>query len=295
LVLKPDLKENKRQEIVVIGIGCIGLYTALKLYSLGYTNVKIVAEKFYETPSFNAGGLFEFSLSTTISDVKDLDYLNKMFLESFLEYKKIFENRHEFISKGVRYVDYLSDTYKENNGLSYLANRGLIPIIEKGFLQFEKNKSKTPVFKAKTFHIITKDFMENMLEKAKEFNIPIEYKKINSFDEIESKIIFNCSGLGSRELNNDKDCYPTAGHVIDLNNENYKDYDYILRLEKVFELENNPINGPLYFMPKNSGFIGGTYLSNYDGKDEDFNKNEFLKLLKRAQFFFNGIKANPKF
>lgn len=33
----------------------------------------------------------------------------------------------------------------------------------------------------------------------------------------------------------------------------------------------HPINGALYFMPKSTGFIGGTYIPNYEGNDHEFN------------------------
>lgn len=295
LNLKKDLLTNKNQEITVIGLGCIGLYTALKLHYMGYTNIKIVGEKFDETPSQHAGGLFEFSF---ITKYVDQEYMNKIFFETFVEFKRIYENNHEILNKGVREVDYFSDHFKEGMGLSNIANRGLIPKINKVYLEFDSNKNmKIPIFHMKTFHIITREFMDHMMEKAKEFKIPIEFKRVNNFEEIKSEIIFNCSGLGSKELNNDSDCYPTCGHAVELNDEAYSKHDYIIRLENVKVLGEHPVNGPLYFMPKNSGFIGGTYMPDYDGKNQERNHFEISKLAKRAQFFFNDIKIKnmPKF
>lgn len=298
LNLKKDLEFDKNQEITVIGLGCIGLYTALKLHHMGFTKIKLIGEKYNETPSHYAGGLIELSLST---NYEFEDYLNKIFYETFIEFKKIYENKHEILSKGVRYVDYFADQFKENMGLSYIANKGLIPKIKKVFFQSESNKNlKTAVFHTKTFHIITKDFMDNMLEKAKLFKIPIEFKKLKNFEEINSEIIFNCTGIGSKELNNDPNCYPTVGHGIILNRKEYSEYDYIFRLENVQQLKNeyDSINGPLYFMPKTTGFIGGSYMPNYDGENKEINELEISKLIKRAQFFFNDlkpIKPNAKF
>ena len=98
-------------------------------------------------------------------------------------------------------------------------------------------------------------------------------------------------------MNNDKDCYPTSGHGINLNDEIYVKHDYIIKLENVKELGDNVINGPLYFMPKNTGFIGGTFMPNYDGKSKEINDFEISKLAKKAQYFFSDvkIKAMPKF
>lgn len=51
---------SKDEEITIIGLGCHGLMTALKLYHKGYTNIKLIGETFLNTPSHNAGGLIQF-------------------------------------------------------------------------------------------------------------------------------------------------------------------------------------------------------------------------------------------
>jgi len=291
---KKDFSTNKNLDITVIGLGCIGLYTALKLYHLGYKNVRIVGENFERTPSQWAGGLLEFSLNT-IYKKENINYLNEIFTKSFLEYKKIYENKHEFLNKGVKYVDYYSDFAEEGVGLSHLSNNGLIPKIKNIQVQIETNKNLTlNLFHFKTFHIVTGIFMDHMLEKAEEFKIPIEFKKINNFNEIKSEIIFNCTGLGSNELNNDKEVYPVCGHGFVLNNPSYGNHDYILRLGSIPGLEGKPIAGALYFMPKMTGFIGGTYLKDYDGKDEDYNNIQITNLMERARFLYHGILSEEK-
>ncbi len=292
--LKKDFTQNKNSEITVIGLGCIGLYTALKLFHLGYKNIKLIGEEFNKTASQWAGGLFEFSLTTVIKK-ENINYMNDIFLESFNEYKKIIEKKHEIISDGVKYVDYFTDFYEEGMGLSYLANEGLIPPIKKIKLQIETNKNlNMDLYHIKTIHIVTSIFMNNMLDRVKEYKIPIENKKINNFDEIKSGIIFNCTGLGSKHLNNDKDLYPVCGHGFVFNDKKYSEYDYILRLSKIPNLENNLIDGGLYFMPKISGFIGGTYLKDYDGKDEEYNKMHITNLMERARYLYYGIIGEEK-
>jgi len=292
--LKIDFNTNKQTEITIIGLGCIGLYTALKLHTLGYKNVKIVGEKFEDTPSQWAGGLFEFSLNS-IYKKENIKYLNDIFTTTFSEYKKIYDNKHEILSKGVKFVDYYTDFYEEGIGLSYLANVGLIPKIKKVNLKIETNKNLTlNLFHYKTFHIVTRVFMDHLLEKVKERNIPVEFKKINNFNDIKSEVIFNCTGLGSRELNNDKEVYPVCGHGFVFKDIKYADHDYILRLTAVPGLEGKLIGGSLYFMPKTSGFIGGTYLKDYDGKDDEYNKMQITNLMERSRFLYHGIISQEK-
>merc|ERR1712032_908132 len=86
-----------------------------------------------------------------------------------------------------------------------------------------------------------------------------------------------------------------AGHGIVLNEGKYNNFDYILRLENLKNLGGYQyVNGPLYFMPKVTGFVGGSYMPNYDGGDKDVNDNEILKLIERARFFFNDLKPLDK-
>ena len=292
--LKKDFETNKDLEITVVGLGCIGLYTALKLNDLGYKKIKLVGEKYDNTPSHNAGGLFEFSLNT-IYKKENIKYLNDIFTASFIEYKKIVEKKHEILSEGVKFVDYFTDFYEEGSGLSYLSNNNYIPQMEKVKLNLSDNKNNLlDLFHFKTFHIIPSKFMDHMLDIIKIKNIPIEFKKIFSFEEISSVIIFNCTGLGSKALNKDIGVYPVCGHGFVFEDKNYGDYDYILRLGEVPGLKDDPIGGSLYFMPKTSGFIGGTYLKDYDGKDDEYNKSQITNLIERAKFLYHGIMSEKR-
>jgi hypothetical protein len=76
--LRIDNKISYEQEITVVGLGCVGLVTALTLYFRGFKNIKLVGEKFLNTPSFHAGGLIEFSLSTEVNK-ENFEELNNFF------------------------------------------------------------------------------------------------------------------------------------------------------------------------------------------------------------------------
>jgi hypothetical protein len=281
---------NYEEEITIIGLGCIGLVTALTLYYKGFRNLRIIGERLTGTASMGAGGLFEFSL-TTIYKQDQVDYMNKLFKSTFYEYEKVMAGTHKFMTKGVRYIDYYTDFYQENAGLDYLGRIGLLPKAEKVKIKFSKNAPELEMTRFKTIHINTSVLMMELFYQVKKLKIPVEFRKISSFDEVFTKSIFNCTGLGSYYLNNDRDCYPIGGHGIYLNNNDYGKYNYIFRISKT--LEGTKSEGSLYFMPRNNGFIGGTYLPMNSGDDEGANKEIFKKLIERCKFVFNGIK--PKF
>ena len=295
--IKTKKEINHDEEITVIGLGCVGLVTALSLHSRGYKNIKIIGERFLNTPSFGAGGLIEFSLSTIYQQDK-IDFMNQLFKFTYLTYRSIAEGSHPFIKTGVKEVDYYTDFYQENAGLHYLSMIGLIPQPQRVILQLgDKEETKRELIHFKTYHVSTYLIMNSLLDECKRLSIPIRYTRLTSFSEADSRIIFNCSGLGSRELNNDPGIYPICGHGIILSDDSISKYDYIIRLSNVPELKDQPADGSIYFMPKTSGFIGGTYLKNYDGMDDKYNKELLRNLLIRAKVIFEGIKPNimPKF
>jgi len=257
---------NNNQKITVIGMGCIGLVTALNLYQKGYKNIEIVGEKFEQTPSFNAGGLFEFSLTATYTD-EQKGVMNEHFKRTFDEYKKIVEGKNNFLStKTVVYIDYYTDFYDEKSGLGYLAELGLIPKGEKVVVSIKNTNNKFNMTHFRTFHIVTNFFMEELMKAVESLKIPLTFKKVNDFREIKSNLIFNCSGLGSFHLNNDKEVQPVCGHGFLLNKKDKSQCNYILR---------------------------GSYIKDYYGDDEITNEEYFDLIMKRVQFVFQGIK--PKF
>jgi hypothetical protein len=170
----------------------------------------------------------------------------------------------------------------------------------------ESKEDSLELYHFKTFHVNTDVFMRNLLYSIQRFKIPISVKKISCLYEIPSKIVFNCTGLGSRELNNDKDIYPICGHGFKLNinqvdksiKKDDGSYNYIIRLNKLVVDKDN--EGPIYFMPKTSGFIGGSYIRDYAGGDRARDSKIFNEILERAKLLFHGdapIKQEfkPKF
>jgi hypothetical protein len=285
------LNKSANEEVTIIGLGVIGLTTALKLHEKGYKNIKIIGESFdnYMT-SFLAGGLIEVVCKYT--DEK-LDKMNKLFEETFLEYKKILDStKYPFLKSCIREVDLYTDCIVDKNGLGYLINKGIIKN-QKVKLKI-KSKSKVVnqliVDNCKTFHVNPEMFMNKLMAYLKSNGVIIELRKINHFDEIDSKNIFNCSGLGSSQLNNDNEVYPICGHAITLNDRSMSKLNYILLFKNLKQLTGLDIEGTFYFMPKSSGFLGGTFIENYDGVDTDLNQKEYNKIIERTLLIFKGIK-----
>ena len=80
------LNFNKNSEISIIGLGCVGLMTAVKLINLGFKNIVVIGENLEETPSFWAGGLIDLVHDREGGNLK---IMNDYFEETFNQYKQI--------------------------------------------------------------------------------------------------------------------------------------------------------------------------------------------------------------
>ena len=92
----------KDEKIVIIGAGCVGLYTALSLLNYGYTNIEIIAEKVDNLASYNSGALYYTGLENVTTNLKN--YAEEIFLESYNICKQIIEGKH-FINEGISEID----------------------------------------------------------------------------------------------------------------------------------------------------------------------------------------------
>lgn len=286
-------KLDKNMKISVVGFGCIGLVTALTLLQKGYKNIVLIGERFLQTASFHAGGLFDYTVFSNNTE-DSVRLLNDIFEKTFDTYQEIINRKHAFLTTGARNIDYYTNYYQEGASLHYLSTKGKIPPIKKVKVSVSGSSTFYEQYHFKTVHISTEALLHSMYSNLAERGIKFEYRKLNSFDEVDSVGIFNCSGLGSRELNNDKDVYPVCGHGIVLKDQSIKDFDYILGILNTNDTASGL--GSIYFIPKSSGFIGGTFMKDYDGSDDKLNKDIITKLLERAKQLYNGSTAiEPQF
>jgi hypothetical protein len=273
---------SKNNPICVIGAGCYGLLTACTLAYKGY-NVKIVAKQTENLPSHNGAGFFfpRHRRSSTPEEIKEYQ-LHSM--ASFIAYQKVINGQHPFIARGPCLLPAYYD-------LSI--NPGLEPFIKKGLLPEPKKVRIT--FGGSTIHevmhyqilfINAHQLMEELETARKNFNIPIEQRTIQSFDELEEAIIFNCAGLGARQLANDNLVNPVQGHLIALYNQpKPEELNYLLNVKAPVDhargIEPHKL---IYFTPKGQGLLGITFLRGK--KALQTNEHEFEKMLTRAQAFF---------
>lgn len=203
-----------KQNVAIIGAGVIGLTTALEAQSFGF-NVTIYADKKpMESTSVKAGACFEPYKPGNIS-IEDMRYYLKIGLK---KYKEIIAS-HKESETGIR----LHQLYAASTKLINPKDVAFLP-------EFPKWKLvKYPKVPGgyKSAILIEDDpmidptlalpFLTKKLKKNGGIIKILKNKITNLKDFIEQTpetIIFNCSGLGARDLIGDKEIMPMRGQII---------------------------------------------------------------------------------
>lgn len=280
---------DKKKPIRVIGAGCMGLTAAIELSRLGFTVRGVLAKEIYDIPSWKAAGYFAFvSLQTAPEEQADLE---KIGIETFKTYQRIHKGNHPYIDKkAVRYLPVYGGRNTEL-GLEAMAQHGLIPPREEVILDFGAVQHES--VKYMTYFMETTQIMQNLTAEIERLGIPIEQREVSSWEEVKEEVIFNCSGLGGRELNNDADMIPVRGHIMLLNESSGTGHlDYLIYTSVMQDGKEEYI----YLFPKSmavspeypegvpcQGILGGTFIT-----DECHDEHEFKKMLERSFHYFYG-------
>jgi D-amino-acid oxidase len=289
---------NLHKPIRVIGSGCMGLTAAIELTRQGYTVAGIFTKSIYDMPSWRAAGYF--ALVSVKTSLEEQASLNEIGLQTFLTYQKIDQGAHPYISKdAVRFMPVYCSIDTES-GVEDLEARGMIPPREYVSLDFGNRVIHHGFVRYMTYFMNTTTIMRMLTQEAAKLNIEIEEKAIHSFDEISEDIIFNCSGLGGRELNLDANMIPVRGHLITLNDAAGSEHMNYMIYTKV---EQDGKEAYIYMFPKNSsvtpehqegiscvGVLGGTFIPHADTLSkpelEELDRMEFTRMLNRNAAFF---------
>ncbi len=272
--------EFKGKSICIIGAGCMGLYSAILLTQKGY-KVKIVAHDFYNLTSHKAAGIFfPSSLYSTAQNKEVENQVNEATLQ---EYCAIINGTHQlFTSEVARFLPVYVDLETDYSGLDFWREPEFVTI---DFGTGKKYSMKEYI----TIYINAVAIMQQLHRHVQALNIPTQQEYIASFDQIPDHIIINCSGLGAQQLNNDAELYPVQGHLITLKNQpNVEALNYILHTKVIQDGKEEWV----YFVPKGEGLLGVTFLVGEASLDS--NKQEFDRILERAQEYFGSYTNNKR-
>lgn len=286
--------------IRVVGSGCMGLCSAIELVRKGYRVAGITTKQIYDIPSWNAAGYFALvSVKTSPEEEENVKQIN---LSTFRHYQLMERGEHPYLSsKAVRFLPvYCSED--THSGVEELEEQGLIPPREVVDIDFGNGTIHRNFSKFMTYFFDVTTLMSELQMEREKLGIPLEMGEIYSFNDVSEEIVFNCTGLGGRDLVQDMLMIPVRGHLIMLNEEagrghmEYMVYTKVIQDGKeeyvylfprtLFNSSQNPSGTPCY------GVLGGTFIPNADllPKDElaELDRREFQRLFERNFEFFNG-------
>lgn len=280
---------QKDTPITIIGAGALGLFTAYDLLQKGYKTITIVAEKFENLTSHNAGGLLAPVSMNNDSNIQTI--IDQIGIEAYKFYKTIAKKTHPHFKEGAIIVPTYFKNRKESGLEPYV---GIVMQPAKDvILDFGTGTTQEMVAYDDGIFIDTAKMMRSLTNHLKP-KVKFIQKKVINFSEIEDSYIINCTGLGSKELNQDKEIVSIQGHLIMLKGQNPQDLQYMILvyLDEGKTKSRYKIKRSFYIFPKkipntgpsDIGVIGGTFIEG--ATPETPNEEEFDILLKGAKEFY---------
>jgi D-amino-acid oxidase len=273
----------QNQPITIIGAGCYGLLTAITLKRMGYA-VRIVAKETEGLSSHKAAGFF-FPRARKCSTEEEIAIFSTRGIESYRTYQQIIAGTHPFIKAGPKLLPAYYGLDIDPGFAPYIA-QNLVAAPEKVIIDFATGNQ----YQALEYHLVFIDaaqMMQELHRATRELRIPTIQQEIKKFTDIPESIIFNCAGLGARELTTDKRIVPVQGHLITLKDQPMEQLQYMINMKVAQQSPRGYLRDELiYFAPKCSGILGITFIRGEDSPTA--NQHEFDRLLERCKTYFGS-------
>lgn len=291
---------DKSVPIRVIGSGCMGLTVAVELSRLGYCVNGIFSKDLYDIASWRAAGYF--ALVSVKTSAEEQANLNEIGMNTFATVQQIARGKHSYFTQDMVREMPVYCSVDTESGVEDLARRGVIPNREDVTLDFGKGVVHSGFVKYMTYFMDTTLLMRQLVAEVKRLGIPLEVKKITSFQEVSESVVFNCSGMGARALTGDQQLISVRGHLIVLSEDAGKAHmDYMIYTKVKQDNEEEYI----YLFPKSlavssqhieglpcAGVLGGTFIPHVDKlspeKQQALDETAFQRMLERNSSFFLG-------
>ena len=281
---------DKSIPIAIIGAGLVGLFTAYDLTKRGYKNITIYAEKIDTLASHYAGGLL--APVSMDNDHAMQSIIDQIGIDAYRFYDDVARNKNIDFKQGARLVPSYFNS-REDSGLEAYVGKVMKPAKEV-ILDFGNGTTRQMVVYDDGIFMNTALLMAELHHFINTNHVPIVLRKVNAFDELKERFIFNCSGLGAAILNHDAALVPVQGHLIMLKNQVPENMNYMILIyfgEGITE-GNQKVKRSFYIFPKHLpdsapediGVIGGTFIEG--GSPDKPNLAEYGSIIKEANAFF---------
>jgi hypothetical protein len=280
---------DKGQPMVVIGAGAMGLFTAYELVQRGYSNITVISEKFEGLTSHNAGGLLA-PVSMDNNPAMQV-IIDKIGIQAYRFYSAVANGRNPELGGGATIVPAYFER-RSDSGLEPYVGIVMQPAKDV-VLDFGNGTSRPMVAYDDGIFIDTAVLMDK-LRRYLEPHVRFEQRKVDKFSDLQTNLIFNCSGLGAAELNADSKLVSVQGHLIMLKDQNPKDLQsmILIYLDSGKTASGQNVKRSFYIFPKHLpdtaandvGVIGGTFIEGATAATP--NIEEFDRIIAGAKKFY---------
>lgn len=170
-------------------------------------------------------------------------------------------------------------------GYDFYISQGVVDKAEKVTIDFGNGKSYAAM-EYETVFINAHKLIKELRRTVDQLNISVTKAEIRSFDDVPEAVVFNCTGIGAKQLTGDKKVIPVQGHLIALKNQDcMTKLQYMLNMKVVMTDElGNQRDELIYYSPKQSGVLGITFIRGQ--RSSLANEHEFDRILQRCHDFF---------
>lgn len=281
----------KDEPIAVLGAGVIGLFTAYELLNRGYSNITITAASFDDLTSHNAGGLLAPVSMDNAPDMQAL--IDQVGVDAYRFYAEVARGENNHFAAGAKIVPTYFET-REESGLEPYVGKVMEPAKDV-VLDFGNGTTRPMVAYDDGIFIDTATMMKSLTDYLRS-RTTFAQMKVTSFKELDSRVVFNSSGLGAGTLNADAEMVPVQGHLIMLRDQVPEDLQYMILVyfDKDHTESGQVVKRSLYVFPKHLpgsgpadvGVVGGTFI---EGSTPNTPNPEEFDIMMRGARRFYGV------
>lgn len=293
--------QDNINDIVIVGGGISGLAAAYLLTKVGQAPKEIIAYRFDDLTSHNAGGLFAHQSSHPDQTVRDR--VNGWIIKSFPMYKRIASGEYPELAGGARAVPgYFAN--RETSDLEACVQAGVMKPAKDVIVDFQNGTRREMVVYDDNIFIDTAGMMQKLQRYLRDNGVRFKQEYVTQLHTINHAIIFNCAGLGAANLvpEDAELMIPVQGHLLLLKHQNRHDLEYTIEAEIGTGITSSglPVSYYCYAFPKRmvgaaedeTEVVGGTSIKMVgDAKTiKNPHEEQFDVVLNNAQHYFGTTK-----
>ncbi len=279
----------KDTPVTVVGAGVIGLFTAYELVRRGYSNITVMAARFDDLTSHNAGGLLApVSMDNEPALQKVID---KIGIDAYRFFAAVAKGTQDDIKKGALITPSYFDN-REESGLEPYVGQVIMPAKDV-VLDFGNGTRRSMVVYDDGIFMDTAVLMDELSTYLKP-RVRFVKREVTDLASVGTRVVFNCTGLGAGKLSRDEAVVSVQGHLVMLKDQTPADLQSMILV--YFNEGTTPsgqkVKRSFYIMPKrlpgtgqnDVGVVGGTFIEGATPATP--NEDEFAIMINAARRFY---------